>query len=309
MSRERSDIMDDFHGYMQRHRANCAIEGLWEGVVNWTDAPPGDDWHFIIGKGHCGSSVLARILSTHPDVYSANEDCTVLNTLALFSSRVVITSGVQAFNWFNREWADHKHPFASEHRNVTAAYLRDLAEVWRKHAAPGAQHIGDKHVWYLSCRDKLRKIFPGLNFIYTVRHPLSQLAGMIHDGWRGNDALATQPAVAWVIVSGLVHTYLELEQELDVLIVRYEDLCALPSLVDTATLCWEVIGADTSAIPEADLAAFAGSQFARDWQSDEAIQHLVKEWAKEGLATEAQLKQVMAPIEGYEETLSAMDWM
>jgi len=305
---ERSQMMTDWEGYERRHGQRCIIEDPWAGPVDWRGAPPAEDWFFLLCLGHSGSCVLSEMLSLHPEVYCANEDQTILALLGLLTTRTVMSLGSTALHWQSGLWSGRDKPFTCETRVVTAPFLRDLAEVWREHYGRGKAFCGDKHTWYLRHRAELRRIFPGCKLLYTVRHPLDQLSGLMSDEWVGNRAIADDPKGAWGQIGCYVRMYREVVCEPDVFIVPYEAFAEPATLAETMCGCYRRVGASPDDVSEEQLAGFASRKSVERWRLDSSVLALLDQWRESRLMTEEQEGALTSSPGEYLRAITGAEW-
>ncbi len=301
-------MMTDWLTYSTAYSTPCLVEGPWAGQVDWEGAPPGDDWFFLLGFGHCGSSVLAEMLNLHSDMYAANEDKTVLNLLGLVSTRTIIMPRLAVLHWQSGPWSGREKPFACETRVITAAFMRDLCEVWRAHYAGDRRFCGDKHQHYLTWRHRLRQVFPGCKFVYCTRHPLDQLSGLLHDDWLGNRALVEQPEAAWGQVLDYIRWRRTMSEEPDVLTVQYEDFATEEGIAAALSGCAAHLGAEAAGWQASDLRPFARTESVERWRHDDALALLLVIWEKDGLAADQQREALMLPAEEFAAAQSGVTW-
>lgn len=295
--------MIDWDAYVQEHATECLIDEPWGAAVDWEGAPPAENWFFVLSVGHSGSCVLSEMLSLHPAVHCANEDKTVYNLMAMFCTKAIITHKMSLLSWQNGAWSGRVKPFASETRLVTAPFVRDACEAWRKHYGRGKAIVGDKYVGYMWIEGKLAAVFPWAKYIYCVRNPLDQLSGLLNDEWPGNRALLEDPEACW----GQVETYLQWQRQYrsipTVLVVPYERFAAEDTLLREMDRVFGFLGADSEPTLADGLrpSAYAGS--IGRWQRDPAIRDMVDLWRSQGRFDDAGHAAILEPGESYLEAM------
>lgn len=104
---------------------------------------------FIVGMMRSGTTLMAQILSSHPDVGAAGEQSFWLNNAG------------SAVDW------NSKRPLRDKASELADTYSRLLAEVAGDHP-----HIIDKHPYNLLFAGLLLSIFPNSRIIHMRRHPV-----------------------------------------------------------------------------------------------------------------------------------------
>jgi Sulfotransferase family len=190
---------------------------------------------FVISQPRAGSTLLQRILGTHPAIHTVSEPWIALHPLfALretgiavdYSARLART-GVQDFlaHLPEREEAY----WEAVRRMLGYLYRRPLEE-------SGKRFFLDKTPRYYLILPELGRVFPDAHFIFLLRNPLAVLASVIEE-WAPDDCveclrpfrhdLARAPGlIAAAIQSPPAHST----------IIRYEDLVTRPAETVSAIL-------------------------------------------------------------------------
>lgn len=186
--------------------------GLFENV----ELPDGSGWAFGIGWARTGSTVINSLLSLHEDCHLTS-DAFVVQALAR----------VLTCDMFSLRVPEGLH-YTRGMSGMDAPTLRALCETWREQVAPGKQVVGDKGFGYWLHRDFYRKLFPGCQFIFTVRHPLDQFCSYAQGmPWLQNDGAADRPEVVRNYLDQYADAVTATQAETDVITVRFEDLAEL----------------------------------------------------------------------------------
>jgi LPS sulfotransferase NodH len=187
----------------------------------------------VLGSGHrTGSTLVQRLLTSHPDVMIWGEHGGVLRKL------LEVTEWLEAWDWGAAEdgrqafdagghdgWIANVMPEAETVREAARAYVRTLFET--PAAANGRSRWGFKEVRMTrEHAEKLHRLFAGLTAIHITRNPRSILVSL--DAWERQGIWkrqATKNAVEhWVTINA---SFLEQTPEW-ALSVRYEDITADP---------------------------------------------------------------------------------
>jgi hypothetical protein len=135
---------------------------------------------FIFSLPRSGSTLLQRILATHPVVATASEPWILLPFL--YARR---PTGIYA-EYNHRKAIQAIEDFTAGLAGGEAAYrkaVKDLAmRLYREHAGPAARYFVDKTPRYHAVASDIVQMFHDARFIFLWRNPLSIIASII-EGW------------------------------------------------------------------------------------------------------------------------------
>ena len=204
---------------------------------------------FILSAPRSGSTLLQRVLATHPEIATVSESHLLLPFIYPLRRR-----GVYA------EY-DHKYTqrgfqsLIAEMRGGEAEYLaavRELAlRLYGQAADPDARYFLDKAGALSLVVDELFAMFPDGKFIFLWRNPLSVVSSLMRT-WRGGRwNLHEHEVYLFRGTPGLVDAYHSREPA--ALGIRYEDLVDRPEAVTARIFTY------LDLFPgEANIAEFAG---------------------------------------------------
>jgi hypothetical protein len=189
----------------------------------------------IFASGHrCGSTLVQRLLNSHPEVRIWGEHWGLVNGLLELGSKWRWW-GEQSFATDSREalvqdgtaaWMPNLMPGGDPSVEAVRAFLHTMFA--RPAEAEGRSRWGFKEVRYGAPTARmLREVYPGLRVLHLTRSPASVLASL--DAWEQEGLFSradTQRAIGfWRSIN---ESMLELRGEPWVLAVRYEDVVADP---------------------------------------------------------------------------------
>lgn len=269
--------------YAQEHEETAIVERPFGADVDWSNAPDGSGWLFVIGLGRTGTTVTTRILNEHPDVYCADEDGLVLSLLGLLSSQLIYLDNSNVIHYHNY----NKRP-------LTGAEVRRFIDPWRELWAPGARYCGDKLMGYARHRRVVRQAFPGCRFIHTSRHPLDQLSSLI-DLPPGHSSVryAHGPVPLWGIVATNLALMDAVSREEDVFTVEFEALFDPESLHAEAQGLFSWLGLEA---PDGLIKYVRPpNRVVGRWRNDYRIERLLESWDRMGLVPREVLDLLCGP--------------
>jgi hypothetical protein len=194
----------------------------------------GENLIFLISMPRSGSTLLQRVLSGHANIASSAETWLMLHPVyGLRETGIETDYGANWARLATREFLEHY----TDGMQVYDEAIRAFASVLYGNALArtDAQLFLDKTPRYSYIVSDLIRIFPGANFIFLLRNPLSVLASVVNtqlDGelWTLNEfigELSTAPANMLAGIEALGNK---------AAIVRYEDFVQKPEK-QTARLC------------------------------------------------------------------------
>jgi hypothetical protein len=191
----------------------------------------------VLGAGQrCGSTLLQRLLSSHPDVHIWGEHAGQLTPLLAVAARTKAWAAREG-SWGRQEFA--QGGYQSFMANVTPepgwvdeAGRRFISTLFGDPAlAMGRKVWGFKEVRYgLPEAQAVRRLFPGTRVIHVVRDPRDVLRSL--DAWERNEIAwpryKTRAAVNdWLRIAG---SFLSCDETgMPVLCLRYEDIIRDPA--------------------------------------------------------------------------------
>jgi Sulfotransferase family len=140
---------------------------------------------FLISQPRAGSTMLQRILGSHPEVHTLPEPWIMLHPLYALRRNGITTE-------YNVEWAvNQSEAFLDrlpdgrdvlvEAQHRAYSYLYECAL-----SSSGKSYFLDKTPRYYHVIPELYHVFPKAKFIYLLRNPLAVLASILKS-WVGND--------------------------------------------------------------------------------------------------------------------------
>lgn len=184
----------------------------------------------VLGAGQrCGSTLLQRLISSHPDAFIWGEQRGHLEKI------LGVVEGLREYNE-ERGWAGRDEFGRQGYQGFMANLMPESAVVnkafaafcTRLFAAEGARVWGFKEVRYdLRFAERLRRFLPGTRVIFVVRDPRNVLRSL--DEWEQSEwwsRAETQEAITnWQRIAS---SFLE-STTLPVLSLRYEDYTVDPA--------------------------------------------------------------------------------
>jgi hypothetical protein len=195
----------------------------------------GDDLIFLLSQRRAGSTMLQRILASHPAVHTVSEPWVLLPPfLALrpdgyggelfWGGRQSAGLLKKALGTFVAELPGREDTYREGVRRMYGHLYRGALE------RSGKRLLLDKSPPYYYIIPEVRRTFPRAKFLFLLRNPLAVL-GSVLDTWVWNDLFALREfrddllAAPGLLVEGLRSL------EGDCLVVRYERLVAEPAAV------------------------------------------------------------------------------
>jgi len=202
-------------------------------VQNWPRL--GKRLIFLISQPRAGSTLLQKILGSHPAIHTVSEPWVALHPLFGLRERGIATDygarlariGVQDFLEHLPEGAD---AYWEGVRLMLGHLYRRALEDSRK------KYFLDKTPRYYLILPELRRVFPEAHFIFLLRNPLAVLGSVI-DTWAPDDCVQClrqfrhDLAVAPSCIASAIR-----EPGLNSTVIRYEDLARQPAL-QVSRLC------------------------------------------------------------------------
>lgn len=121
---------------------------------------------FLVGAARSGTTILAKILNSHPKILMTDETAVFLALSGLIEkSREGVSAGLWYGKTYNVLWADFLQEKARD--LVLGFYERVAREQGRQDLA----FWGDKHPHYCNCLEFIYHCFPNARFIRLIRDP------------------------------------------------------------------------------------------------------------------------------------------
>jgi hypothetical protein len=230
---------------------------------------------FVFSLPRSGSTLLQRMLATHPEVATSSEPWILLPQL--YALRPYAAQA----EYGHRTAARALHDFCDVLPGGRDAYL---AEVRRtvlalyEQAADGATWFLDKTPRYHLVVDDVMELFPEARFVFLWRHPLAVAASVIESFGRGHWNLDRYSVDLYSGLERLVAA--QARNDPRARSVRYEDLVADPE--GTTAVVFELLGlppvTDAAArFTEVDLAGRMGDRTGRK-RYDTVTEDSVSRW-------------------------------
>lgn len=218
-------------------RSNCITASLMRRynvrVHSWD--PLGANLIFILSQPRAGSTLLQKILGSHPGIHTVSEPWVALHPLFGLRAGGLATDYGARLSLAAVEQFLARLPEGEE--AWWEAVRRMLGHLYERALAPsGKRFFLDKTPRYYFIIPELRRTFPRAHFVFLLRHPLAVLASVI-DTWAPDDSVADLRLFRHdlgVAPKRLVEA-LAAAGPNDV-VVRYEDLAAKPEPA-IAALC------------------------------------------------------------------------
>ncbi|MCS3668060.1 hypothetical protein GGP77_002303 [Salinibacter ruber] len=138
----------------------------------------GENLIFIVSQPRTGSTLLQRILFSHPEVHSVSEPWVMLPPIYALRER-----GVQA-EYDHSLASDALRNFLSQTKNGEESYFKGLRKMYgylyeEITSEKQSKYFLDKTPRYYLIIEDIKRAFPGAKFIVLFRHPLAVLASLI----------------------------------------------------------------------------------------------------------------------------------
>jgi len=149
-----------------------ASRQAFETTKRWFDRPvrsaapmtTGPQPVFVLGMPRTGSTLIDRILSSHPDVTSMGE-------LGCFKEAMKVVTGYGGGEGF------HEHFYSQRDRAIDLDRLGQLYVNAASPASFGGRWFIDKYPMNFMDLGLMAEALPGARFIHTIRHPLDTVFG------------------------------------------------------------------------------------------------------------------------------------
>jgi hypothetical protein len=177
---------------------------------------------FLIGVPRSGTTLLCKLLRSHPNILMTNESGVFLQMhyaidIAAKRKPIGFESGIESKEYFT-EWSKHLDDRAC---HLIDSFYQHLAQLEGRNEVI---YWGDKHPHYDLCLSNLQRWFPKARYIYIVRNPFDttcSIAAMNH--WDYEKSFKT-----WNELSANYENQISQIVPSQLLTLRYEDLVANP---------------------------------------------------------------------------------
>ena len=170
---------------------------------------------FVIGVPRSGTTMLARLLNSHPEIVQTYETAAFL----LFDSMIKNTKrGFKAGILYGKEysalWSDH---LARSARGIIEDFYADiLVEEGRTRL----RYWGDKHPHHDACLPFIERLYPTARYIYLVRDPRDVACSIAEM----NECAFPDAMDVWLRISRSYEAFCAEVGPERVHLVRYEDV-------------------------------------------------------------------------------------
>ncbi|BAE49865.1 sulfotransferase family protein [Paramagnetospirillum magneticum] len=204
---------------------------------------------FLLGIPRSGTTLLARLLTNHPEVMAPPEPWIMLAIEQLGCVDRRHPADCQLVGQATDEFLDDSLRIEVARAAARAAYDGHLQRA-------GKSVFVDKTPRYHLIVPFLRRVFPSANFLVLLRNPLA-IAASFHDTWNIDVAKILREGrdhpAAFDVVQGLgVLADLVATDDPRVHSIRYEDLVRAPNTVMPQV--FDFLGLDPLAVPENSMA-------------------------------------------------------
>lgn len=145
----------------------------------------GQNLIFLISQPRAGSTLLQRILGSHPDIHTVSEPWLMLMPMRILVERGSLDGVEMHFARMNVKAFLRSFPQGEEH------YLQSVRGMAlhlynRALQSSGKKYFLDKTPRYAYILPELYHVFPEASFIFLFRNPLAVLCSVVHT-WTGPD--------------------------------------------------------------------------------------------------------------------------
>ncbi|HET7172365.1 MAG TPA: sulfotransferase [Gaiellales bacterium] len=230
---------------------------------------------FVLSLPRSGSTLLQRMLATHPEVATSSEPWILLPQL--YALRPY---DAQA-EYGHRTAARALHDFCDVLPGGRAAYLEEVRRTvlaLYEQAAGGATWFVDKTPRYHLVVDEIMELFPGARFVFLWRHPLAVAASVVDSFGRGHWNIDRYGVDLYGGLDRLVAA--QARNDPRARSIRYEDLVADPEGVTAGIfefLDLPPAGDTATRFTEVDLAGRMGDRTGRK-RYDTVTEESVSRW-------------------------------
>lgn len=138
---------------------------------------------FLIGPPRSGTTMLTRVLNSHPRILLTNETAVLLQLAEnIEKSRIGRKAGMVYGKNSGDHWADI---LEGETHNLVGSFYNRLAIEQRK---SNLLYWGDKHPHFNRCMDFLERQFPDAVYVYAIRDPRDSICSIAEMTGNGVEA-------------------------------------------------------------------------------------------------------------------------
>src|SRR5687768_13055462 len=180
---------------------------------------------FIISQPRAGSTLLQRLLATHPQIQTVGEPWLAMPFVYALrekgvSSEYIHISLAQGFGEFVSKLPQGRADYFHEVRTM-------LERLQQKISVPGKTHFLDKTPRYHLILNELAEIFPDAKFIVLWRNPLAVVASILNTWQKGRFDLRYYEQDIFRGPFNIL-SFVE-KRSADICELRYEDLVGQPA--------------------------------------------------------------------------------
>jgi hypothetical protein len=210
---------------------------------------------FLLSLPRTGSTLVQRILATHPEISTAAEPWILVPLLAARRPDLPLTANWDQTTAAGIERFSARLPGgAGTYRDSVRAFATDLYE---QASEPGATYFLDKTPPYALFVDELVELFPDARFLVLWRNPLSVLASVVELFYDGRWLPGRQRLTLFDSLESLVDGY---RQHADRMVaVRYDDIVQAESDAWQRIAAYLEIELDPRAFHEFDRVELVGT--------------------------------------------------
>jgi len=132
-----------------------------------------DNIIFIISLPRSGSTLLQKILASHPSIESHSEPWLLLPLISIFFNKNNMVSTFSMQNWFTANEINNLKINSKNMRELDSLISNFVGSYYSKMSKKdGASYFLDKTPRYYSIIPEIIRIFPDAKFIFLLRNPL-----------------------------------------------------------------------------------------------------------------------------------------
>lgn len=194
---------------------------------------------FLVGAAKSGTTILAKILNSHPRILMTDEAAVFLALSGLIAGS---REGVQAGLWYGKSYNDlWAEILQTKSVDLISEFYERIADAEGKGAVA---FFGDKHPHYCNCLDFIVDLFPETRLLFLVRDPRDVAVSIS----KMNQWPLAEGIRATAEFLALYQLFFEKRPEVPVLTVRYEDLVVNYAKTVETVLRWLGLDLDPSVV-------------------------------------------------------------
>lgn len=170
---------------------------------------------FLLGAARSGTTVLAKILNSHPRVLMTDETAVFLLLAGVIEkARVGVREGLWYGKTYNQQWAEL---LKEQARPLVRKFYERIA---KEEGKTQLAFWGDKHPHYAACLDFIHELFPQARYVFLRRDPRDVAVSIA----RMNNWPLAEGIRAAEEFYRLYREFFDRHPELPVFHLRYEEL-------------------------------------------------------------------------------------